>query len=330
VVLRPILAPAGPRGASDVAAIAIGFLVLAWTHAYSAIVVACVALAMPIVEWIFTRAIVWRRQALVALGLGPAAALVALVARWQEQDPAYRASSASALGPNDLSVFWVPVTLGAVLVFALRGAQSWVRDGHPYRLALLAWIGTVVWLHSSPLVNGYHFVPYLHLPLAILAATGLEEALLRARDATLWGKTATAGLVLALLPGSLVVTAGALAGVSRENVFPAAHAAIIEDLARRPPGNVLGPVDLGNLVPAFTPHRVWAGHWFLTPDVLARHEHYRKLMAGSGDLAGLIAAQRVRYLVVPRERAGAVAVELGAQVTERASYGGLELLVLGG
>jgi hypothetical protein len=331
ILLRPILSPEGPRGARDVALLGVGEALLAWTHVYTAIAVAGVAAAVPLIEWLLARRVALRRHGLVWLGLGPAGLAVALVGRWQAQDPVYRAVSANALGPNDLSVFWAPLTLGAVLVLAARGAQRWVADAHPYRDALLAWIVAIVWLHTSPLLNGYHFVPYLHLPLAILATVGALEAIERMRRATGGKRLAALALVAALFPASLAATASALRDVGREDAFPEAQAEVIEDLASRPGGNVLAPADLGNLIPAFTPHRVWVGQWFLTPDALARARRFEALVSqpsAGGELARLIDEQRIDYLIVPRARAAAVAAELGGRVGERKAHGALELLAL--
>src|SRR5262249_47152239 len=154
---------------------------------------------------------------------------------------------------------------------------------------LLAWIAAVLWLHTSPVLNGYHFVPYLHLPVAILASAGVLEALERARGDGASPLRRVVGLLLVatLFPASIAATLGALGDVRRDNVFPLAQAEVLEDLAARPAGHVLGPADLGNFIPAFTPHRVWVGQWFLTPDALGRAQRFEALMADPAVDGGL-------------------------------------------
>jgi hypothetical protein len=331
VVLRPILAPRGPDGWRDRAALGLGLPLLFLVHSYTAIVVVAVAVVRPLVEAALAPRVDWRCQRRIWIVLAPVGLALLLVARWQAQDPVYRVTSSNAFGPELMSPFWYPLTLGAILLLALRGARLWVRDAHPYRFSLLAWIATVAWLHSSPLLNGYHFVPYLHLPMCVVAAGALDEAWSRRqraapRDWALAGVTA-----VALFASPLVVTAGAIADVAASNLYPQSYARVVVDLAGRPAGNALVPPALGNLLPAYTPHRVWAGHWFLTPDEATRAARYEQLTGDpqrAAELRDLIARERIDYVVVPAARADAVAQALGPALVERAPQGGVELLVL--
>jgi hypothetical protein len=91
------------------------------------------------------------------------------------------------------------------------------------------------------------------------------------------------------------------------------------------------PSGLGNVLPAFSPHRVWVGHWFLTPDYDERHETFRRLISersAAPRLRELVREQRIRYLVVPAARTKLVAEALGEAVVDRRPHGELELLVL--
>jgi len=331
IVLGPILAPEGPRRLRDYAALTVGFPLLFLVHAYSALVVGAVAVALPLFELVLARRFAWRRHARIWLALAPVALGLLWLSRWQAEDSVYRAVSGNMLGPEHLSVFWYPVTFGAILLFAMRGAQTWARELHPYRLAMLAWIATVVWLHSSPVLNGYHFILYLHLPLCIVAASAVESAwsLRRSFGVREW---AVAGLLAAVLFVSpIVVTARAIGDVALYNVFPAAYGEVLVDLQRRPAGNALVPPTLGNLVPAYTSHRVWVGHWFMTPDKVRRAAQYEQWTtdpAHANELRELVDREAIAYLVVPAARGDAVSRELGAAVVERAPHGEVELLVL--
>ena len=331
LVLGPVLAPRGPERARDFVAIALGFVALFLVHPYSALVVAAVAATSALVDLVLHGAGAWRRHARIALAFLPGVVFVLVLARWQAHDAVYRATSGNLLGPEALSLFWYPLTLGATMLLALRGAQIWLREAHPYRLGLFAWIAAVVWLHSSPVLNGYHFLLYLHLPLCILAASAADRAwsLHRTFGAVQW-----AGVVVlcgALFAAPFAVTARAVSDVARYNVFPADYGDVIVDLQRRPAGNALVPPALGNLLPAFTPHRVWVGHWFMTPDKVGRAAQYERWTSDPSTLAGLqdvVRSQAIAYLVVPAGSTAAVARQLDGAVAERIPHGALDLLVL--
>lgn len=331
VALGPILAPRGPRTAGDFAAIFGGFLLLVATHAYSAAVVAGIALVLPVTEALLGAGLLWRRHARIWLALLPALVLAALLSWWQAQDPVYRAASGNFFGPEEISVFWYPFTLGATLPLAVCGARAWFAEGHPYRFAVSAWIAAVAWLHSSPLLNGYHFLLYLHLPVCILAAPALARLWRPSELAGLARWAGAAALAFVLFAAPLAVTTRAMDDVARYNLFPADEADVLLDLQRRPAGNALVHARLGNLVPAFTPHRVWLGHWFLTPDRKARATRYERCTsdpAHAAELPALLAEQAIAYLVVPSASAERLAALLGGRVAERARHGELELLVL--
>lgn len=330
VALRPLLRPDGPADGRELLLVGGAFFAGFWIHPYSAIVVVAVATTYVVLGWIFERRIERGRLGGLA-ALLPPLALVATVSRWQTQDPIYVAASSNALGPNDLAIFWWPITIGALLVFALRGAQAWVAAEHPYRLPLFAWVMAIVLLHSSPVLNGYHFVFHLHLPLAIVGAVGLREAWLAWNTDRLPARVVTAALVLALAPSAFFVTRDSIDDVERENRMPASYGKIVSTLSGLPAGNALVPAPLGNVLPAFTPHRVWIGHWFLTPDALARGRHYQELVDGTADPAALrrlIDGQSIRYAVLPNERGDRWSEILADRVVGRRGHGELELLVL--
>lgn len=334
IALAPVLAPRGPERARDYAAIGVGFLLLFVVHPYSALVVAAVAATAAIADVVLHGVRVWRRHARVALAFAPAVTVVLLLARWQTADAVYRATSGGMLGPEALSPFWYPLTLGATLLLALRGAQLWLREAHPYTLGVLAWIGVVVWLHSSPVLNGYHFLLYLHLPLCILAASALDRgwSLHRSFGAAQWAGVAL--LVFVLFSAPVATTVRAVADVERYDLFPADYGDVIVDLAARPAGNAIVPPALGNLLPAYTAHRVWVGHWFMTPDKPQRAARYARWTStpadpdALGDLRDVVREQAIAYVVVPVEAAPAVAGALGDAVLERRPHGALELLIL--
>jgi hypothetical protein len=230
-----------------------------------------------------------------------------------------------------LAVFWYPWTVGLVLLFAIKGAVQWIETKNLYRSSLLAWIGAVVLLHTSPVTNGYHFVPYLHLPVSILAGAvmpGLWERW--------WGVSSRRSLVaistlVLLFASPILVTLESIRELRERNLVPEIFVEATSRMAELPPGRSLVPPQMGMLVAAFTHHSVWAGHWFLTPEYWTRVDQYAALVADPGrqeDLLELLRVKRFRYLVVPAAVGDRIDGALEGRVLERHPIGELELMVL--
>lgn len=330
VVLRPLLQAGGPRGWRDVLLVGLAFPLLYFVHPYSALVLLAVAGAVPLAKWVFHQAAAMTEQVRVVATLAPGVALVAAVAHWQSLDPVYKASAGNVLGTLGLAVFWYPVTLGAVGIVALRGAATWIRQAHPYRLSLLAWVAAVVFLHTSPVVNGYHFLFHLHLPLCICAAPVVSGLAQRVREPASQ-RLAACGWMLALFLNAPLVTAESIGDIARRNLRPDSYRAVIDELAALPAGNVLTPPELGNVLPAYTSHRVWVGHWFLTPGFHDKSASYETLTTeeqATQQLIELIDNEALRYLVVPAERSVSLTRRLAERVDSRSTHGQLDILVL--
>ena len=307
-------------------------LVVLWfVHPYSAMVAFAVGVARPVAQLIIEGVVEKRR--LLGLGLSFAAALTAIltVATWQLADPVFRASSGQFFGRQQLAVFWYPVTLGLVLAFAIKGGVHFIETRNIYRSSLLGWIGAVVLLHTSPVINGYHFVPYLHLPISILVATVMPGTWDR-----LWGvdrrKTLVAVSMLVLLFTSpILVTLESVRELGARNLVPEVFVEMTSVMADLPPDRALAPPQMGLLLPAYTHHSVWAGHWFLTPDYWSRVDQYAARVADpgmEGELLELLREESIRYLVVPANVSDRLALALEGNVAERIRIGGLELLIL--
>jgi len=327
VTLVPLLRPGGPRGSVDAATLGGGLLLLAFTHPYSVFVVLAVAVARPLLAWIFGA-----RPAglgVTLAGLAPALVVLALVIRWQSGDAVYRATSGNAFGPQALSVTWYPVTYGAVALLAARGWQRWLAEAHPARLGLAAWTLAVVFLHGSTVLNGYHFVLYLHIPVCIVAAPALGRAFDWLRGRSL-GKLGAFGLCVLLFQAPLPLTLKCIHESRREIVEPGGMQ-VVQTLANLPPGNVLAPAEFGNLVPAHGPHRVYVGQWFLTPDFERRADEAFEAVSGQAkfdDLIRLVDGEHIRYLVTTTHVAPQLAALLGTRVDATLPVGEFAVLVL--
>ena len=331
IVIRPAIDPHGPRSIKEVLQLGAAFLMLYFVHPYSALAALAIVGAVPLGEWIFRRRVARRRLVGLVGGMAPALFVAALVSRWQAQDPVYQAASQNVLGTLNLQVFWYPVTLGALGLLALWGAQRWIREAHPYGVSLMCWIAAIMFMHTSPVFNGYHFVCYLHLPICILAAPVLRRIVEQLPDARPAWRLSAAALVFLTFVSFLLVTAESVGDVRRRNGVPQSYFEVVAALARRPNGNTLAPPELGNVIPAYTSHRVWVGHWFLTPDYHVKAARYEQLVQDprqAAQLVELIDAQRIRYLVVPCQEGERLEGLLKPRLERRLRHGELEILVL--
>ncbi len=332
VTLRPLLQPGGPAGLRDYAQAGVGFVALALTHSYSAILLGAILGGVVVVELALEPAAGWRRLWRACAALAPAAAVVAGVAAWQLRDPVFRASAGGVAGAQSASLFWLPVTHGVLAFFALRGFQRWGHERHPWRLAIGGWLLGVSLLASSTLLNGYHFVFGLQLPLCIAAAPAVAEVVARARARGLLGWAPVGVAAVLLFASPLWITREALRDAREQNLIPASYVPVLADLRNTPPTNVLAPPELGNLIPALTPHRVWVGQWFMTPDYAARARWYT-LMAEEPEaqariLRVLVDEHRIGVVVLPAASAGKIAALLAPGVERVAGQGELASIYL--
>jgi hypothetical protein len=184
--------------------------------------------------------------------------------------------------------------------------------GRSRLLALWGWAIAVALLHSSPLLQGYHFVFQLYPPICLLAAPALLQCLRAIRGATLPAARLLA-LGAALFLATPMVTLESVSDLWRRNLLPQEQLDLALRLAELPAGNVLAPPELGNLIPALAGHRVYVGQWFLTPSYASRARRYWSLMnqPARGDaLRKLVTEQRIDYLIAPSRSAARLAPEL--------------------
>ena len=334
VVLRPLLQPGGPASVRDKVQAGVGFLALALVHPHSAILVGAALAGVALVELALEPPALRRRLAHAVVALAPPIAALAALTLWQLRDPVFGAAGGRALGAPSASasLFWLPVAGGALGFFALRGFQRWAREAHPWRLAVGGWLGAVALLVSSTVLNGYHFVFGLHLPLCLAAAPALAAAVERWRGERAFGAVRLAVAMLLLFVSPLYVTVRSLREARQESAVPAAFMPALAELRDVRPTNVLAPPQLGNVIPAFTPHRVWLGHWFLTPDFRERSRWYALLVDNPEPqtrvLRVLVDAHRIGAVVVPARAVSRIAPLLAPRVARVSRHGEVATMFL--
>ena len=236
-------------------------------------------------------------------GLALALGLIGGVSWWQNQDAVFHATAQGFFGDRSLSPLWYPLTLGALGVLAARGAWLRWRENVPGAAVLLAWVGIAAVLHSSPWTNGYHFVFLLHLPLCLLAVPALDSALRVFEDeAAPVARQLTAAVVLALAFQSALGITWRTTRLALAYAIPAPVMAAVQALAHEPADRIYTSPHIGTILPAYTPHRVVVGHWFLTPGHSARQKQYTDLMAGRVPPADFLAELRqdgIGFVLLP-------------------------------
>ena len=289
--------------------------------------------AVAVGEGVFERAFDRRKWTRIAIALAPGLGLVAGVGAWQTADPVYAAASGNVIGGQTAAPFWYPLTYGALALLALRGARIWAASDDPHRFALLSWTAAMALLHSSPILNGYHFVSQLHIPVCIAAAPAFAVTLDRLRSGAGRARAGAALLVALLFANPILVTIESIDDVRELNTIPRAYRGIVNSMEGLPPGNVLTSPWLGNVLPAYTPHRVFVGHHFLTPDYRERSGLQAALVsdpARADELRALIDEQRIRYVVVRDKHLATVRAALAPRIARALRHGRLVLLILGG
>lgn len=329
LALEPLLDPEQPTTRGGLARLSIAVFLLHWVHVYSEIVVLAVAVVRPLVAWALGDQIDRVRLRRLAAALSVPLVVNAAITAWQLRDPVFARSSGQLLGTQQLSVFWYPLTLALVGAFGLRGIALLARKRHPWVISLAAWAAAVILLHTSPVLNGYHFVFQLHLPIALAAAPAVAATAsrLRARGRRL----ALALVMIGLFASPLAITWESILDAQRDSVVPRPYLEVARLLAREPPGNVLAPWHMGHLIPAYGPQRSFVGHWFMTPDYKARVRIYDELVGDprrTADLLAVVDRDRIRYIVAPSSEAARLALALRARYVRTLRVDGVSVLVL--
>jgi hypothetical protein len=328
--LSRLLAPGGLETVRGRAAVSALLAALWFLHPYGVLFVLAVVGSQVVLERLL--GVPWDggREARRAVALLPGLAVIGAVSLWQLQDDVFRRTAGGVLGTQAPAFSWLPVAYGVTLVFALRGVRDLAGPRRAWALAFGAWIGGGLLLATSRVLNGYHFVSYLHVPLCLLAAGPFSDWLDDRRRRGTAGAAAAATLVGVLAFASPAwSTVEALKDAQREGVVPASAMEAVRVLAQRPTGGVLCPPAIGNLVPAYSDHSVYVGQWFMTPDFPGRSDWYEALLRDSATeaprLLSLVQAGEVRYLLAPRRARESLATALAPRQIPVETVGGLDL-----
>lgn len=333
VILRPILNPEDEIQPATQVLIFIGFLVLHLSHPYTSIMLLAVWLGRPALALMLKLDFDWKRQFRVGVALIPAIAVCGSISLWQTRDVVYRMSASNTFGVTSVSIFLYPAILGAVGVAALRGWRYWITEHHPWALSVGAWTLMAIFLHSSPILNGYHYIPYLHFPLCLVAVGPFLHGLDRLKSRSVMMRDLAILFYCTIFFFSpLATTNQSILAIYKTSARSKDTFQALDWLKGRPAGNVLCSGRFGLLVPVYTDHRVFVGHWFLSPEYREKDELFYKLVATANikpdDLLRQLYIHKIDYFIVPTLASNSVVNALGELVSDRVNIGEMTIITL--
>ncbi|MBN1656776.1 MAG: hypothetical protein JXA93_00165 [Anaerolineae bacterium] len=219
-------------------------------------------------------------------------------------NPALAAWAAQNVTPS-LPPWDYALGYGLLLLLAIPGAVAALQRRWPTDLFLLSWAAAVIVLLYLPIALQRRFITGFHVPLALLAAIGLERVLLPRLPQR--SRTLASGVILAAttLTNILVplVPVVAVAQGQPPLVIPEAQAAALDWLGDNTTwtDTVLAPPDVAHLVPAWAGNRVVYGHPFETIDAdkkKAAAGAFFEPATASATRAEIVARYGVRYVLV--------------------------------
>ncbi|HEY3193755.1 MAG TPA: hypothetical protein VGK42_00790 [Candidatus Dormibacteraeota bacterium] len=206
--------------------------------------------------------------------------------------------SKNALPPESVSLFFA---IAPQLLLALTGIPGAIRRRRREDLFLIAWLVLLAVILYLPNPAGdlrRRFLDGLYLPLAVLGARGLYEAILP----RLHSRRAHA-----LIPFSYVSFAAigsaflilAPLGVATQPQYSVSRAEFdgLNWLGSQPAGRVLCMPGVGLFVPAYSADIVYVGHYDETFDYYTKTQQALDLLTGKADLLDFVHVEHIRYVI---------------------------------
>jgi hypothetical protein len=206
--------------------------------------------------------------------------------------------SKNALPPEGISLFFA---LAPQLLLALTGIPGAIRRRTREDLFLVAWLVLLAAILYLPNPAGdlrRRFLDAIYLPLGVLAARGMYEAILprlrsvRARALVPFSYVAFASIGSAFLVlAPLLFVSSPMYSVSQAEYDGLAW------LGNAPAGTVLCMPGVGLYVPAYSPDTVYVGHYDETFDYFNKTQQAFDLLTGRADLVDFVHTDHIRYVI---------------------------------
>jgi hypothetical protein len=265
-----------------------------------------------------------RRNLRIAAPALASFAIVAAYLLWARSDDVFRLNSARGFTWTDsFSVWWYPLSYGALLPLAFFGFRSVSAEKETRTDAIVAWTAAAFFLSVNPVYAGVKFQYLLFPPLVILAARGLFwlwDTAPRFRRALRGGPAMALGAAVLFLnaPISLVKDLPAVEG-DRDITMRQSEIDAMRWLEAQPDGLVISGYRAGNRIPWLAGKPVYVGHWFMTLDSRQKSRDVATLLSPQiprGAKADFLRRTNARYVYVGPDEASMGSIDASLPLTK--------------
>ena len=206
--------------------------------------------------------------------------------------------SKNAVAPETISLV---VALAPQLLLAAFGIPGALRRRSREDLFLLAWLvllAAILWLPNPAGDLRRRFFDALYLPLAVLGARGLYEAILpRLRSLRARALIPFSYVALSAVGSMFLLLAPVFGASDPQYTISSAEADGLSWLGSQPSGRVLCMPGVGLYVPAYSSDTVYVGHYDETFDYTDKTKTAGDVLTGKQDIEAFIAANQIRYVI---------------------------------
>ncbi|HEX9362825.1 MAG TPA: hypothetical protein VGA47_03480 [Candidatus Dormibacteraeota bacterium] len=206
--------------------------------------------------------------------------------------------SKNALPPESFSLFFA---IAPQLLLALTGIPGALRRRSREDLFLLGWLVLLAVILYLPNPAGdlrRRFLDGLYLPLVVLGARGLFEAILpRLRSLRARRLIPFSYVAFAAVGSAFLVLAPLAVAAQPQYSVPTAMYDGLNWLGGQPAGRVLCMPGVGLYVPAYSADTVYVGHYDETFDYVNKTQTALKVLTGREDIEQFTVANDIRYVV---------------------------------
>ncbi len=206
--------------------------------------------------------------------------------------------SKNAVAPETISLLFA---LGPQLLLAAFGIPGALRRRTREDLFLLAWIvllAAILWLPNPAGDLRRRFFDAIYLPLAVLAARGVYEAILpRIRSARARALLPFSYVAFSAVGSIFLLLAPVFVASQPQYTISTAEYDGLNWLGAQPAGRVLCMPGVGLYVPAYSSDTVYVGHYDETFDYVNKTQTALDVLTGKRDIQQFVSDNGIRYVV---------------------------------
>ncbi|HEX2645802.1 MAG TPA: hypothetical protein VHO95_01105, partial [Candidatus Dormibacteraeota bacterium] len=197
--------------------------------------------------------------------------------------------SKNAVAPETISL---ALALAPQLLLAAAGVPGAIRRRSREDVFLLAWIlllAAILWLPNPAGDLRRRFFDAIYLPLVVLAARGLYDAVLPRFQSVRAQRLIPFTYVAVFAIGSVFLLLSPLVAGESQYTQTTAFYDGLKWLGSEPAGRVLCMPGVGLYVPAYSPDTVYVGHYDETFNYAAKTQTAQSVLTGQADIEQFIA-----------------------------------------